>query len=188
MKKLWFKRSTPEERAQKMAQEALAQLDGQACTRYQWFQRCSSGYLSLSKQIRFENAWLRAGRERWPDMPENLAIIMGSPELAEKFHFVYPQPEIPLSLVRRVTEQYAPAPKTDQMVHIPPYAYTVELTTHQMLYQDVVVESEIPLPRSAIVEKALEQAGDEWEPGPRDKNPDIDGVKTIRAPGNGGKI
>jgi len=64
----------------------------------------------------------------------------------------------------------------------PPYAYEVALTTHRMLYQDVVVESDRPLPEEEIIAKALKLATGEWELGPIDKNPDVDGVETRRSP------
>lgn len=63
-----------------------------------------------------------------------------------------------------------------------PYAYEVALTTHRMLYQDVIVESDHPLSEEEIIKKALKLATDEWELGPIDKNPDVDGVETRRAP------
>ncbi len=63
-----------------------------------------------------------------------------------------------------------------------PYAYTVALTTHRMLYQDVVVESERPLTEEECAEKALEHSTDDWEPGPIDKNPDVDEIQTLRFP------
>jgi hypothetical protein len=117
-------------------------------------------------------------------MPESLEAIMNSPELSAEFHVVYPQPEIPRALVKKITVQYHPNNKIGQETDVlsSPYAYIVELTTHRMLYQDVLVESKIPLSRDEIIERALVQAGDEWDTGPIDKNLDIDEIRTIRAP------
>ena len=61
-----------------------------------------------------------------------------------------------------------------------PYAYLVSLTTHQMLYQEVVVESETPLAEDKVILNALEQAKDKWEPGPIEKMPDVDGIRILR--------
>ena len=63
-----------------------------------------------------------------------------------------------------------------------PYAYLVALTTHRMLYQNVVVEAERPLTDDECTEKALERCTDTWEPGPIDKNPDVDEIQTLRRP------
>jgi hypothetical protein len=62
-----------------------------------------------------------------------------------------------------------------------PYAYMVALTTHQMLYQDVIVESERPLTEEECEKEALEHSTDNWEPGPIDKNPDVGEVQTLRS-------
>ena len=62
-----------------------------------------------------------------------------------------------------------------------PYAYIVSLTTHQILYQDVVVESAIPLSEDETIERAFALAENKWEPGPIDENPDVDQVQNLRA-------
>jgi hypothetical protein len=61
-----------------------------------------------------------------------------------------------------------------------PYAYLVSLTTHQMLYQKVVIESENPLSEEDVIQRALKQPGGEWEPGPIDEAPDVDAIQLLR--------
>jgi hypothetical protein len=61
-----------------------------------------------------------------------------------------------------------------------PYAYLVSLTTHQMLYQKVIVESEHPLSEEEAIQRALKQPGGEWEPGPIDETPDVDSIQLLR--------
>jgi len=61
-----------------------------------------------------------------------------------------------------------------------PSAYLVSLTTHQMVYQEVTVESEKPLLEREVIQKALEHAEGKWEPGPIDENPDVDSIQILR--------
>lgn len=61
-----------------------------------------------------------------------------------------------------------------------PYAYQVSLTTYQMLYQQVIVESDHPLSEEEVLQRALTQPDGEWEPGPIDKNPDVDAIQILR--------
>ena len=61
----------------------------------------------------------------------------------------------------------------------------VSLTTHQLLHQDVLVESPQPLSKKAIVEQAIELAWrGTWEADKIDPSIDIDEIQTLR---NGAK-
>ena len=87
-------------------------------------------------------------------------------------------PELSLTLL---DDDEPPQQSTPQLA----YVYMVSLTTHQLLHQDVLVESPQPLSKKAIVEQAIELAWrGTWEADKIDPSIDIDEIQTLR---NGAK-
>ncbi len=89
------------------------------------------------------------------------------------------EPELTLTLTE---DENSPQQRSPQLA----YAYMVSLTTHQLLHQDVIVESNKPLSKKAIVEAAIELAWKgAWEEDEIDPSLDIDEIQTLR---NGTKL
>lgn len=119
----FFRRQSPFDRGQKLAQASLqaygdAQLDAPP---WVWEgSNCATGiYFSEEKRQRFLNGWLAAGRQRWPDLPANTLEIFLSERLSHQYGSVFPQEHM-IALAYRIAGPREQSQKTYYQIEYAP--------------------------------------------------------------------